>query len=67
MDQEPSTEQETPPLTLSDVAVRFNVSTQTVRDWSNRGLLPHFRTPGGQRRFRADDVERFIKDQEPAA
>jgi excisionase family DNA binding protein len=49
------------------VANRFGVSRQTVRDWAEKGLLPSFRTPGGQRRFRAEDVDAFLKSQEPAA
>ena len=67
MAQDSTTETTEPTMTLSEVAAQFRVSTSTVRDWANRGLLPHFRTPGGTRRFRRDEVERFIKDQEPAA
>lgn len=55
------------PLTPSEVAHLFGVSVQTVGDWADAGRLPHFRTPGGQRRFRREDVEQFLKSQEPAA
>ncbi len=49
------------PLTPSQVADLFGVSVVTVAAWSDAGLLPHFRTPGGQRRFRKGDVERFLE------
>lgn len=62
-----ATAEPAPIMTLGEVASLFKVGDQTVRDWTDKGLLPHFRTPGGQRRFRREDVERFIKDQEPAA
>ena len=55
------------PLSPGEVAKLFGVSVTTVANWADEGLLPHFKTPGGQRRFRREDVERFIKDQEPAA
>lgn len=55
------------PLTPGQVARLFGVSVTTVASWADEGLIPHFKTPGGQRRFRRADVERFIKDQEPAA
>lgn len=54
-------------MSTGDVAEVFGVATETVGRWADEGLLPHFKTPGGQRRFRREDVERFIKDQEPAA
>jgi len=50
-----------------EVARLFGVNVTTVARWADEGLLPHIKTPSGQRRFRREDVERFIKDQEPAA
>lgn len=55
------------PLSPSEVARAFKVSVTTVRDWADSGLLPHFKTPGGQRRFRREDVDKFLRDREPAA
>ena len=55
------------PLSPGQVAKLFGVSVTTVANWADEGRIPHFKTPGGQRRFRLQDVERFIKDQEPAA
>lgn len=54
-------------MSPGEVAAMFGVSVSAVSNWADEGRLPHFRTPGGQRRFRREDVERFIKDQEPAA
>jgi excisionase family DNA binding protein len=47
-------------LTPNEVADRLLVAPVTVRLWANRGLLPSETTPGGHRRFRAQDVEDFI-------
>jgi excisionase family DNA binding protein len=55
------------PLTPSDVARRFNVSVVTVGKWADAGLIPSFRTPGGQRRFYAADVDAFIESAGKAA
>jgi excisionase family DNA binding protein len=32
----------------------------TVRLWASKGLLPSVTTPGGHRRFRAEDVDAFL-------
>lgn len=55
------------PLTPAEVADLFGVTVQTVGDWADAGQLPCFRTPGGHRRFRREDVEAFLAKQEPAA
>lgn len=55
------------PLSPGQVAKLFGVSVTTVANWADEGLLPCFKTPGGQRRFRPEDVERFIPQREPAA
>lgn len=46
-------------LTVSEVALLLAVPTRTVRHWSDIGYLPTHRTPGGQRRYSPDEVERF--------
>lgn len=48
------------PLTSGDVAKLFNVHPSTVIEWADSGRLAFFRTPGGQRRFRREDVEAFL-------
>lgn len=48
------------PLKTGDVARLFKVHISTVIDWTDKGLLPCFRTPGGQRRYRPEDVQAFL-------
>lgn len=52
------------PLTSGQVAKLFNVHPTTVMDWADKGLLPAFRTPGGQRRFRREDIDAFLLPSE---
>jgi excisionase family DNA binding protein len=49
------------PLSPGQVAKLFGVSVTTVANWADEGLIPHFKTPGGQRRFRRSDVEAFLE------
>jgi excisionase family DNA binding protein len=49
------------PLSSGQVADLFGVNISTVAGWADDGLLPHFKTPGGQRRFRRSDVEAFLR------
>ncbi|MCC6441936.1 MAG: helix-turn-helix domain-containing protein [Armatimonadetes bacterium] len=53
-----------PPLTLEEVARLLDVCPTTVRRYSNRGLLKHYRTVGNQRRFRLSDVMELIESQQ---
>ncbi|MBC7327792.1 helix-turn-helix domain-containing protein [bacterium] len=53
-----------PVLTLQEVARLLNVCPMTVRRYTNKGILPSFRTAGNQRRFRLSDVLRFIEERE---
>lgn len=59
------------PLTSGQVAELFGVHTVTIGEWADQGKLPHFRTPGGQRRFWRSDIEPLLKpiatETEPAA
>lgn len=50
-----------PYLTPTDVAAMLMVSPITVRQWAARGLLKAELTPGGHRRFRLSEVERFAR------
>ena len=49
-----------PELTLRETALLLNVCPTTVRRSANSGLLPHYRTPGNQRRFRLSDILEFV-------
>ena len=48
------------PLTAGQVAAAFNVTIETVRNWTESGHLACFRTPTGHRRFRREDVEKLL-------
>jgi excisionase family DNA binding protein len=50
-----------PTLTLEQTALFLGVCPTTVRRYTNRGVLPHFRTEGNQRRFRLSDVLEFLE------
>ncbi|MGC8862134.1 MAG: helix-turn-helix domain-containing protein [Armatimonadota bacterium] len=52
-----------PVVTLEDAARILNVCPTTVRRYTNRGILKHYRTAGNQRRFRLSDVLAFLEKQ----
>jgi excisionase family DNA binding protein len=48
-------------LTVQEVAELLNVHPNTVRQWSNQGLLKSYRIGSrGDRRFRQDDITSFL-------
>jgi len=50
-------------LTISDVAYFLNVHINTVRRWSNQGILKAYRIGSrGDRRFRQEDITRFLSE-----
>ena len=50
-------------LTISDVAYFLNVHINTVRRWSNQGILKAYRIGSrGDRRFRQADITRFLSE-----
>jgi len=54
-----------PMLTVSDVARLLSVHINTVRRWSNQGILKAYRVGSrGDRRFRQEDITSFLS-QEP--
>lgn len=55
-----------PYLTPHEVAQWMMVSPVTVRGWAQKGLLQAEVTPGGHRRFRREEVERFARQWNPA-
>lgn len=48
-------------LSLSEAAALLGVHPNTVRNWTNRGLLPVHRTHGGHRRFRRSELELWMR------
>ena len=50
-------------LTTIEVARLCRVSDATVKRWEDAGLLKSERTSGGHRRFRAEEVIRFQREQ----
>ena len=53
-------------LTTSEVAHRLNVHINTVRRWSNQGIIKAYRIgPRGDRRFRREDIASFLTELKP--
>jgi len=53
-------------LTVSEVARLLYVHPNTVRRWERMGVLPAYRLgPRGDRRFRREDVLRFLEQNFP--
>jgi len=52
-----------PMLTVKDVARLLNIHVNTARRWSDQGILKSFRiTRRGDRRFRQEDIARFLAE-----
>ncbi|UCE98009.1 MAG: helix-turn-helix domain-containing protein [Dehalococcoidia bacterium] len=50
-----------PMLTTSDVARILSVHINTVRRWSNQGILKSYRIGSrGDRRYRKEDIDEFF-------
>ena len=54
-------------LTLGQAAKYLGVAQSTIRKWSDSGRLAAFYTPGGHRRFRRGDLDRFLGTSRPAS
>ncbi|MDQ4027570.1 MAG: BldC family transcriptional regulator [Actinomycetota bacterium] len=54
-------EQDDELLTPAEVAALFRVDPKTVTRWAKAGKLSSIRTLGGHRRYRADEVKRFLE------
>jgi excisionase family DNA binding protein len=55
-------------LNVGEAAQYLGVSAASLRNWSNQGLVPTYRTPGGQRRYAIADLDGFVDSmREPGA
>jgi len=54
-------------LTLGQAAKYLGVAQSTIRKWSDQGRVPAFYTPGGHRRYRRSDLDRFLDRSGPGA
>ena len=47
-------------LSLSEAAELLGVHFTTLRRWADQGIISHMRTPGGRRRFKLLDLQKFL-------
>jgi excisionase family DNA binding protein len=53
-------------LSSTDVASLLNIHVNTVRRWSNQGILPVYRFGSrGDRRFKQDDIDKLVEIKAP--
>jgi excisionase family DNA binding protein len=48
-------------LTLSQASKMLGVHGATLREWTDKGLIESFQTPGGHRRFALADIRAFLE------
>lgn len=49
-------------FSTSEVAKYCHVTADTIRKWAEAGRIHVFKTPGGHRRIRREDLIRFLRD-----
>jgi len=54
-------------LTLGQAAKYLGVAQSAIRKWSDQGRVPAFYTPGGHRRYRRGDLDKFLESSGPHA
>lgn len=54
-------------LNVGQAAEYVGVSAASLRKWSNEGLVAVYRTPGGQRRYSRDDLDKFMSSMREAS
>ncbi len=47
-------------LTSGEAAERLGIQEQTLRRWADDGKIPCWRSPGGWRWFRPDELDAFL-------
>ncbi len=50
-------------LTSAEVAKLLQVDATSIINWSKKGYLKYYRTPGGHRRIKAGDVVDFVRSR----
>lgn len=50
-------------LTAREVAEQLHVSRMTIIRWADAGLIPFLELPHRRRKFRQEDVDRFVTDR----
>ncbi len=51
-------------LTLGEASQALGVDASTLRGWTDAGRIRAYRTPGGHRRYRQDDLAAFLQLQQ---
>ena len=51
-------------LTIKEVAELVKAHPNTLRRWEKEGVLKPIKTPGGHRRYRLSEIERFMRGGE---
>ena len=51
-------------MRLSKAADYIGVHFTTLRRWSDNDEIPYFKTPGGRRRFRKEDLDAFLRQSQ---
>ncbi|RUM60631.1 MAG: IS607 family transposase [Persephonella sp.] len=51
-------------LTIKNIKELYGISRITLINWEKKGLLNPIRTPGGQRRYRKEDIEELLNLKE---
>ena len=52
-------------FSTSEVAKYCHVTADTIRKWAEANRITVFKTPGGHRRIRRDDLIRFLRETSP--
>ncbi len=47
-------------LSVKKVQELYGISRRTLINWEEKGLLKPYRTPGGRRRYKKEDIERLM-------
>ena len=54
-------------LSLTEASKFLGVHATSLRRWADSGSIPHFRTPGGHRRFRTADLASWMEGTQTTA